>query len=763
MRRAMVVVLLCLMGGCGRAWYRRDADRETSAATQEHITDPRWEAPYLSLNPNPASRLYDPFDPDFPPLPPDDPAASQYMVRANGMRGYRRWHKNGDAPFIEDPQWRNFLELDAKGVLVLTREKAVELAWLHSRDYQSALENLYTQALTLTLQRYAFALHWFGINTTTFTGSGDGDSATHVLSTNTTAGFTKALGAGGQFLAEFANTFVFTFNGSGSTAMTSNLILNLFQPLLRQFGRNVAMEGLTQAERSLLYAIRSFVRFRKNYYANLTTRFGGFLSLLQLVQNIRNQEADLERQEENYRMHQALFETEQVSPLQVDQAFQGVLTARLSLLLARTNLENAFDTFKTALLSLPPDIPIRLDDSLLAPFQLADPALENLQKDLKTFFAEYNELKEAPLAKLQEGFRKLEGFRAATGRFVDQVESEIEHWKKQPFGPREDQQEIKRQRALAAQIPDLRDELKELAEDIRKAESSLPKQKGKEGLDSLLALTRRETTTTGDLFVLQNQVRVHLIRLPDVNYQLDTAVQYARDNRLDLMNQRAQVVDAWRQIAVTANALKSDLNLTLNATLATPPVSLNPVGFSASANTYSVAVQFAAPLDRLAQRNVYRQSLISYQAARRAYMALNDQIVSAIRRDLRQLETDRLSFEIARRSLVAAARQVEFAEYNLRISANLQQTTATLDVLNAYTALLVAKNSLIGNWISYEQDRIQLLLDLEALQLDEREVNTNESDDQSIESAPTPKPLGPGGAGRPNDVESRQPAGQAVP
>jgi outer membrane protein TolC len=644
----------------------------------------------------------------------------------------------------------------------------VELAWLHSREYQTALENLYSQALTLTFQRFAFALHWFGTYAPTFTGIGDGDSAVHTLSTPSTLGFTRNLAAGGQFLAEFANNFVFNFNGSGSIFMTSNLIFNLFQPLLRQFGRDVAMEPLTQSERNVLYAVRSFVRFRKTLYANVTTRIGGFLSLLQLVQSIRNQEADLERQEQNLRMHQALYETEQVSALQVDQAFQGVLTARLSLLQARTSLENALDTFKTLLLSMPPDIPIRLDDSLLSPFQLADPALEKLRKEVETFFAQYNELPEAPpLAKLQEGYRKLESFRAATEKFVDQVENELERWRKQPPGPGEDPQEIKRQRgnqnALAGQFPDLREDLKKLAEKVRKAEANLGEAKRKEGLEQLLALTREQIDATSSLFVLENQVRVYLIRLAAVDYQLDAAVRYARDNRLDLMNQRAQVVDAWRQIAVTANALKSDLNLTFNATLATPPASLNPVGFSPTANSYSVGVQFAAPLNRLLERNIYRQSLINYQAARRAFMALDDQIQTQIRRDLRQLDTDRLSFEIARRSLVAAARQVEFAEYNLRITAQAQQTTVTLDVLNAYQQLLGAKNNLIGSWVSYEQDRIQLLLDLEALQIDEREVETNESDDQPAEPGRSSAGPSPNGTGRPDRVPHGQPADQAIP
>jgi hypothetical protein len=153
-------------------------------------------------------------------------------------------------------------------------------------------------------------------------------------------------------------------------------------------------------------------------------------------------------------------------------------------------------------------------------------------------------------------------------------------------------------------------------------------------------------------------------------------------------------------------------------------------------------------------------------------MALDDQIEAAVRRDLRQVETDRLSFEIARGSFVAAARAVEYAEENQRFAQPAQpgagggagaQDAGPLKVLRAYDDLLTNKNNLIGTWVSYESDRIQLLLNLEALQLDEREVDTNDSDDQSAESAPTPNPLRSRDAGRPDGVESGRPAGQALP
>ena len=46
----------------------------------------------------------------------------------------------------------------------------------------------------------------------------------------------------------------------------STLTLSLTQPLLRGGGWAVTLEPLTQAERTLVYAVRSYARFRENFY-----------------------------------------------------------------------------------------------------------------------------------------------------------------------------------------------------------------------------------------------------------------------------------------------------------------------------------------------------------------------------------------------------------------------------------------------------------------------------------------------------------------
>jgi hypothetical protein len=121
-------------------------------------------------------------------------------------------------------------------------------------------------------------------------------------------------------------------------------------------------------------------------------------------------------------------------------------------------------------------------------------------------------------------------------------------------------------------------------------------------------------------------------------------------------------------------------------------------------------------------------------------MALGDQIEAAIRQDVRSLRTERINFEITRASLISAARQVEFARASLLLQGAAADPTSTLNILRAYSTVLTAKNALISSWVSYEITRYQLLLDMDALQLDERGLYADEYNDRPDQSASAAPP-----------------------
>jgi outer membrane protein TolC len=676
------------------------------------------------------------------------------MDRPGGLRGGKRWDRDGVADSIEPQDWLASLPLDERGVLRLDADRALDLALRHSREYQTAFESVYLAALDVSLARFQFRPQWLGRQGTQFSHFGTGGFAngeSNQLTLSQEAGFTRALAAGGQLLSQFANIWVWEFANGGARVMTSSLAFSLIQPLLRGASREVRLESLTQAERDLLYAVRDFARFRKQFWADVTT-VNGYLNLLLSLQNIRNQQANLLAQEQNYRLHLELFEGGKKSRVQVDQAYRGFLAARLGVAQAEADLETALDSFKIRL-GLPPTLRIDLDDAPLAQFQLVDPELEKLREEGDRFQAErFKELDRLPsLPSLRQSYDRLLELTNQTPPLIARVERDL-HRAEQRFrrSVEDSEQRERSQREFERYrqaIADIRRTLSDLPDKIRRQREQLATGAVRQGWEQLLVQLREVLSLQDDLIAIQTVMRIQAIELPSFEDDEARAIEEALANRLDLMNAKARVTDAWRKVWVAANGLRAGLNVQGSVSLGADPASGNPVAFAAQNTRYTVGLNLDLPLNRFTERNAYRASLINYQRARRAYMALEDAIRQQVRLDLRQLRIERLSFEIARQNVISAARQVESARNQILNARDTTGTSSTLDILDALNALLQARNALARSYISYEQLRIRYLLDLERLRLDERGIPIDEfpgasaDDSRSAErDSPQPEP-----------------------
>jgi outer membrane protein TolC len=721
MRCASLLVGLVVLTGCTRAHYRLSADREVYPILDDRAKAAGFATDRSQLEAAPGSRLADPTDPDHPPRPPDDPVAAVYMAHPNGMKG-AHW-PNAFVPSIEPPGWEAGLPWGADGKVRLDADKSFELALLNSRDYQAALERLYLAALALTLNRFEFATHWALTNSSTFNFQASGTpNELNTFTSTSTLGASQAFAAGGQLVVDFANTFVVQFTGGGKTSINSNFVGTFVQPFLRNAGRRVRLESLTQAERDVLYAARDFYRFRKQFWASATTLNGGYLSLLLQVQTIRNVQLNLTGQEQNLREHEALLPGGKITTVQVDQAFQGFQQARQTVAQAEAALQSELDAFKI-LLGLPPHVPIDLDDSVLKPFVLNDSKLETLRDGIDTFQKERYRNVDAPptLADLKAQYAQFDELVGRLLPFLEEVERELAEWG-QKLDPAKTDEGSRRVRntydRFRETLPETGRELGKLRTDARADAAGLAEPKRKADWEALVGHTRKLISAADQLISIQSQIRINRIELPEVTWTEADALVYAKANRLDLQSEQAAVTDAWRKVLVAANQLRSDLNLVATANLATPTDGRSHVfNFSGDLAQYSVGLQFSGPLNRQAERNAYRQAQITYQQERRNYMLLSDRIEQAVRNDLRSLELQRVNFEVARLTVISAARQLEAARQQI-LRGREAGGSSTLDILNALNALLSARNALASGYINYEQLRVQLLLDLEALQLD---------------------------------------------
>lgn len=740
---AVALVAACL-GGCNRVYYRKDADDETYMILGERMFDPRWDLPSRSVIADERSRMYDFANPDWGPLPPDDPAAHRYMHHPYKLPGYRHWHDRGDLSEVDYGKWLASLPRDSEQRVPLNSNTVRELSLLNSREYQRVFEDLYLVALALSLQRFEFDLQWLFGQSTFYNHVGNSGPPTesNTLTLDNSAGVRQNLAAGGQILVDFANSFVFEFTGRDVNVTNSGLLFQMTQPLLRGAFRQVRLEGLTQAERDVLYAVRDFAHFRREFYVDIESQY---LRLLGQLQGIRNQRLNLQNLARSLEEHQELTAAGLIAPIRVDQVFQNYQQARFSLQSAELNLQTALDSYKIQL-GLPPVLEVQLDDTLLKRFELNDPRLDALRDRNEALRLLLVQADNAPPREiLQQWLDEAVAIEEAMTESVASAEADYKAWEgsieeappDEPTDPGErdtaeafDEGHTERDLAdrMRGTLGEVRTDFDGELGEIKRLRDSLATQ-GDEATFAALRLFvgREQRDRLTDILVIQTQTRVYLIDLPVLQLGSDRAVELALANRLELMNRRAIVVDAYRDVEVRANALLADLNVTAQAQLLTDPEKNNPIRFDASANRYNVGLEFDTPLIRLAERNAYRASQITYQRTRREWMAAEDRVSAEIRADLRELEINRVQFEIARASLIAAARQVEQAQLNLRTSAE-TDSSLTQDLLGALQNLLTAKNGIISGWVNYEISRMELFRDLDWMQIDAQGRWTNESD-----------------------------------
>lgn len=446
---ALAACVISATLGCHRTAYRQKADAEVAELIRRGQVDSRWDLLKTGVYPRRESRLYDPFCPDAEPMPPDDPVSHELMHSVDGKKGWPHWHDNGDTFYVENPFWRAYLPRDDRGVVVLDRSKAVELALVHSRDYQRNLENLYLSALNVTAERFRFDVQFFGGNSTFFTADGPDRSPAGSISrltTDTDLQARKLTATGAELLVGFANSLVWQFSGADSYASASILNFSILQPLLRTGGRAVVLESLTQAERALLANIRQMARYQKGFYLQVVTGTspgagpssgnltigslspqvsagrGGVLGLLQSQVQIRNQEQNVLGLEGVYQLLLAAHEADRIDRFQVDLALQSLLNAQNRLLSLRSAYETQLDAFKVQL-GLPPEVEMEIDDPLLRRFDLIDPELLTTQREANDLLRQLRD-PETPLP--PDWTDRLRSIQESIKRQVESVKTDLE-------------------------------------------------------------------------------------------------------------------------------------------------------------------------------------------------------------------------------------------------------------------------------------------------------------------------------------------------
>lgn len=265
--------------------------------------------------------------------------------------------------------------LAADAPVRLTLVQALDVAAENSRDFQRQKEQLYLAALSLTRSQYDFEWH-FGLGVDArIDGTGD-DSADALIAPDLSAAATST--AGMRVVASFANSFLRSIISGGPFDGGSILDLAITQPLLRGSGRRIVREPLTQSERDVIYAMRSFERFRATFAVNVVSDYW----------NVVREAADLANVEANYRslvdlraQIEELYGAGRRTIIDLGRAQQDEYSADNQRVLAKNRLQTQLDQFKLTL-GLPIRAHVELDTAELD--KLAQQGVDELQLDEAT-------------------------------------------------------------------------------------------------------------------------------------------------------------------------------------------------------------------------------------------------------------------------------------------------------------------------------------------------------------------------------------------
>jgi len=247
-----------------------------------------------------------------------------------------------------------------------TLSDALAYAIRNARDYQSEKETLYLSALDLTLERYLWGPRFvesvLGIEYATFGQVRNFDRAMTAVSRFAVE---QRLPYGGEITATVINRLMRDLGVNVTSGESGDFILDARVPLLRGAGP-AAFESRYRAERELIYAVRAFERFRRQFVVDIA---GDFFELLSAKTQVESAQSQADNLEQDYRRAQALADAGRTLRIEASRARVSLLEARNGVVTAQESYDTTLDQFKIRI-GMPTELAIDVVEESL---DLSDP------------------------------------------------------------------------------------------------------------------------------------------------------------------------------------------------------------------------------------------------------------------------------------------------------------------------------------------------------------------------------------------------------
>jgi outer membrane protein TolC len=203
-----------------------------------------------------------------------------------------------------------------------------------------------------------------------FTATGLNQPQPEIMNERTVDGTARAgvdllLKGGGRLALSISSTFLRYFTGDPRVGTDTLLEGSFVQPLLRGRGKTASAEALTQAELNVLYQLRDFVRFRKEFAVQVASEY---YRVLQNREIARNRWKGYQAFQTALARQRALAEAGRVTQADLGRSEQATLSAEANWIRAVRVYTQTLDELKI-LLGLSTDAAVVLDDDELRRLQ----------------------------------------------------------------------------------------------------------------------------------------------------------------------------------------------------------------------------------------------------------------------------------------------------------------------------------------------------------------------------------------------------------
>lgn len=338
---AFTFLCFCVFAGCSAKYHRESVDLTAYDIIQNTQGSSLGKIEPFTID-NPAEELRQRII-KTQPIQISHPASAgiQYLEQIE------HWPNDG---YLQSATFTQNVT-DETNVITLDLIEALQVAAQNSREYQRQKEQVFQEALNLDLEREEFRTSFFaGWSSQYQLDRTDSDNpngvVTEGLSNNFSPSISRTFLSGAQLTAQLGWDLAMLLSPRDISSRGLFGDASLSIPLLRGAGKHIIAEPLTQAQRNMVYTIFEFERFKRSFAVDIADQY---LSVLQRLDAVNNAEQNYRSLILSARRAQMDLRQGDISPVQVDQAYQDELSARNNWVSSLQAFASAMDSFKLQL------------------------------------------------------------------------------------------------------------------------------------------------------------------------------------------------------------------------------------------------------------------------------------------------------------------------------------------------------------------------------------------------------------------------------